>query len=196
MANKAKPASTAAVSAEADTTDATSLHTRQQSAAATALTPAPTSSADAPQQPEQLQLSDPDAAASAQQSATGATAPAAAAAADGPVDGAVNGAVDGAVDSAASPNRDQQSTEAQNQQQGLPRSGQGLDLAGPIPCPACLGVLQGPEKTLASVPPAMLAGLPEAEGNAGEWKCSIEGSVEALASCIRHVTPPHIYTFL
>ena len=177
-ADTAKPASTAAAGAEADTTDATSLQTRQQSAAATALTPAPASSADAPQQPEQLQLSDPTAAASAQQSATGVTAPVAAAG------GAVNGA--------ASPNHDQQSTEAQHQQQGMSASAQAFDLAAPIPCPACLVVLQGPEKTLASVPPNMLAGLPEAEGNAGKWKCSCNGSVEALASCIRYVTPPHV----
>lgn len=56
-----------------------------------------------------------------------------------------------------------------------------------LPCPACLGVLQGPEQVLASVPSSMLAGLPEAEGNAGEWKGCINGGATALAACIRCV---------
>ena len=61
-------------------------------------------------------------------------------------------------------------------------------------CPACLGVLQSPEGALQGVPPAMLAGLPEAEGNAGSWQTSTSGTSHALAACVRwdciaHATP-------
>ena len=52
-------------------------------------------------------------------------------------------------------------------------------------CPACLGVLQSPEGVLQGVPPAMLTGLPEAEGNAGSWQTSTSGTCHALAACVR-----------
>ena len=52
-------------------------------------------------------------------------------------------------------------------------------------CPACLGVLQTPEGSLRPVLPAMLAGLPEAEGNAGSWQTCTSGSCNALAACVR-----------
>ena len=54
-------------------------------------------------------------------------------------------------------------------------------------CPACLGVLQAPEASLQVVPPAMLAGLPEAEGNAGSWRTCTSGSAETVSQCIRYV---------
>ena len=56
--------------------------------------------------------------------------------------------------------------------------------ADPV-CPACLGVLQTPEGALHAVPAAMLAGLPEAEGNAGSWQTCTSGSCDTLAQCIR-----------
>ena len=57
-------------------------------------------------------------------------------------------------------------------------------VADPV-CPACLGVLQTPEGVVHAVPAAMLAGLPEAEANAGSWQTCTSGSCEALARCIR-----------
>ncbi|KAL3144069.1 hypothetical protein ABBQ32_003865 [Trebouxia sp. C0010 RCD-2024] len=54
-------------------------------------------------------------------------------------------------------------------------------------CPACLGVLQTPARGLHAVPPAMLAGLPEAEGNAGSWQTCTSGSCEALAQQEGHI---------
>ena len=57
-------------------------------------------------------------------------------------------------------------------------------VADPV-CPACLGVLQTPEGALHAVPAAMLAGLPEAEGNAGSWQTCTSGSCDTLAQCIR-----------
>lgn len=57
-------------------------------------------------------------------------------------------------------------------------------VAEPV-CPACLGVLQTPAGGLQAVPAAMLAGLPEAEGNAGSWQTCTSGSCDALAQCVR-----------
>lgn len=54
-----------------------------------------------------------------------------------------------------------------------------------VACPACLGVLQSPEQAPTIIPASMLAGLPEPEGNAGEWKGCDLGSAEALAACVR-----------
>ena len=56
--------------------------------------------------------------------------------------------------------------------------------ADPV-CPACLGVLQTPEGGLHAVPAAMLAGLPEAEANAGSWQTCTSASCHALAQCVR-----------
>ena len=53
-------------------------------------------------------------------------------------------------------------------------------------CPACLGVLQALEGSLKAAPSAMLAGLPEAEGNAGSWQTCTAGSVECLSQCVRY----------
>ena len=53
-------------------------------------------------------------------------------------------------------------------------------------CPACLGVLQSPERGLQAVPAAMLAGLPEAEGNAGRWLTCTSASPASLAHCVRY----------
>ncbi|DBA77530.1 TPA: hypothetical protein ACH3X1_009345 [Trebouxia sp. C0004] len=50
-----------------------------------------------------------------------------------------------------------------------------------VVCPACLGALQAPEGCLQAVPSAVLAGLPEAEGNAGSWQTCTSGSVASLS---------------
>ena len=76
----------------------------------------------------------------------------------------------------------------QQQQQRHHASDQGSNSAIQVPCPACLGVLQGSEKVLEAVPAAMLAGLPEAEGNAGEWKRCSQGHPDAVAECVRQVS--------
>lgn len=73
------------------------------------------------------------------------------------------------------------------QQQGHGASDQSSNSAIQVPCPACLGVLQRSEKILEAVPAAMLAGLPEAEGNAGKWKGCSQGNPDAVAACVRHV---------
>jgi len=52
-------------------------------------------------------------------------------------------------------------------------------------CPACLGVLQAPEGRMQAVPSAMLAGLPEAEGNAGSWHTCTSGSIQTVSQCVR-----------
>ena len=61
----------------------------------------------------------------------------------------------------------------------------GSKMAAEPMCPACLGVLQSPEAALQAVPEAMLAGLPEAEGNAGSWQTANFGSCNTIADCIR-----------
>ncbi len=55
-------------------------------------------------------------------------------------------------------------------------------------CPACLGVLQAPEGSLQAVPSAVLAGLPEAEGNAGSWQTCTSGSIASLSEHIRYIS--------
>lgn len=78
-----------------------------------------------------------------------------------------------------------QSTDTDGQGQSDVGPDQACSPAQSVPCPACLGVLQSPEQTLATVPASMLAGLPEPEGNAGRWKGCNLGSAEALAACVR-----------
>jgi len=57
-----------------------------------------------------------------------------------------------------------------------------------VVCPACLGVLQAPEGSLQAVPSAILAGLPEAEGNAGSWQTCTSGSVASLSGHVRYIS--------
>ncbi|DBA95399.1 TPA: hypothetical protein ACH3X3_013275 [Trebouxia sp. C0006] len=59
------------------------------------------------------------------------------------------------------------------------------DVIHGVVCPACLGVLQAPEGSLQAVPSAVLAGLPEAEGNAGSWQTCTSGSIASLSEHIR-----------
>lgn len=71
----------------------------------------------------------------------------------------------------------------------VPDSGAGETCSDSVVCPACLGVLQAPEGSLQAVPAGMLAGLPEAEGNAGSWQTCNSGSAQTLSQCVRYSLP-------
>ena len=62
-----------------------------------------------------------------------------------------------------------------------------MEVVHEVVCPACLGVLQAPEGSLQAVPSAVLAGLPEAEGNAGSWQTCTSGSAASLSQYVRYV---------
>ena len=181
-ANPANNTAPAHVPAQpSDSTVILTPHTSQATAACTSLEPANPSPADAANQAQlaqPVQHTDTASEASATTDAQ-ATTPAVVAA-------AVTDAA-AAAQVSAQP-RGSVSNGIDQQQQGHGASDQSSNSAMQVPCPACLGVLQGSEKILEPIPAAMLAGLPEAEGNAGEWKECSQGSPDAIAACIRQVS--------
>lgn len=70
----------------------------------------------------------------------------------------------------------------------------GTSSAASAVCPACLGVLQSAEGALHAVPSAMLAGLPEAEGNAGSWQTCTSATPHSLFQCVRSVCLHEVLT--
>lgn len=183
-ANPASNTAPAHVPAHAQPSDSTVIpksHTSQATAASTSLEPANPSPADAANQAQLAQPAQHTDTASEASATIDAQATTPAVVAAAVMDDAAAAQVAAQPQGSVSNGIDQQ-----QQEYGAPNHNSNSGIQ--IPCPACLGVLQGSEKILEPIPAAMLAGLPEAEGNAGEWKECSHGSPDAVAACIRQIS--------